>query len=266
MIMSRTSEILEPATHYSFIESARKVLEQFGNRKPMHYRDITSMALKMGWLQTNGLTPEATMNAQIVTDVHRKKKRGQASRFVMCGRGFFGLSEWIDQGLLHQINHHNGEIKKKLRLRLMAMDPASFERLVADLLSKMGFEKNEVTPICGDGGIDIRGVLVVAKVMRINMAVQVKRWERHVQSPAIQQLRGSLNAHERGLIVTTSDFSKGAKEEAMRNDAHPIATMNGDDLLDLLMQHEMGVHRFAPDLFELDEDQTKLTFEANEEN
>lgn len=259
-------EHIEPVASYSFLESARKVLEKFGDRKPMHYCDITDTALRMGWLRTNGLTPKATMNAQIVTDIHRKKKRGQNSQFVMCGRGFFGLSEWVDLGLFQQINQHNREVKKRLHERLMTLDPSGLEQLVSDLLLKMGFEQIEVTRISGDGGIDIRGTLVVARVVRIKMAVQVKRWEKHVQSPTIQQLRGSLNAHERGLVVTTSDFSKGAKEEAVRSDAHPIALMNGDILLDLLIEHEMGVHRSSPDLFELDEGNFNQPFEDNEKN
>jgi restriction system protein len=35
-----------------------------------------------------------------------------------------------------------------------------------------------------------------------------------VQAPVVQQVRGSLGAHEQGLIITTSDFSTGARSEA----------------------------------------------------
>lgn len=51
------------------------------------------------------------------------------------------------------------------------------------------------------------------------MAVQVKRWKSNIQSTVVQNVRGSLGASERGLIVTTSDFSKGAREEAKRAEA-----------------------------------------------
>lgn len=58
---------------YSFLDAAEKVLDQFGNRNSMHYRDITDKALNQGWLNTSGKTPEATMNAQLVTDLKRTK-------------------------------------------------------------------------------------------------------------------------------------------------------------------------------------------------
>ena len=61
---------------YSFTDSALKVLEEFGSRKPMHYKDITREALNAGWLITEGKTPESTMYAQILTEI---KQIGRAS-------------------------------------------------------------------------------------------------------------------------------------------------------------------------------------------
>lgn len=46
--------------------------------------------------------------------------------------------------------------------------------------------------------------------VRIRMAVQAKRWSENIQAPTVQQVRGALGTHEQGLIITTSDFSKGA--------------------------------------------------------
>ena len=91
-------------------------------------------------------------------------------------------------------------------------------------------------------------------VVRIKMAVQVKKWKRknNIQAPVVQQVRGSLGAHEQGLIITTSDFSTGAVEEAAQADKTPIALMNGEQLVMLLMEHGIGVHRSTPDLFEID--------------
>ncbi len=114
----------------------------------------------------------------------------------------------------------------------------------------------EVTKLSGDGGIDVRGTLVVGDVVRIKMAVQVKKWKlkNNIQAPVVQQVRGSLGAHEQGLIITTSDFSPGAVKEAAQADKTPIALMNGEQLVTLLMEHGIGVHRSKPDLFEIDEE------------
>ena len=87
------------------------------------------------------------------------------------------------------------------------------------------------------------------------MAVQVKKWKlkNNIQAPTVQQVRGSLGAHEQGLIITTSNFSRGAVREAAQADKTPIALMNGEQFVSLLMEHDIGVERTSPDLFEIDE-------------
>ncbi len=84
--------------------------------------------------------------------------------------------------------------------------------------------------------------------------MQVKRWRQNIQSPVVQQVRGSLGAHEQGLIITTSDFSKGARDEAERADATPVALMNGEQLVALLVESEIGVRRTPVQLIEVGED------------
>ncbi|MFC1865126.1 HTH domain-containing protein [Chloroflexota bacterium] len=240
----------------SFTNSAQRVLEELGDSKPMHYREITAKAIEKGWLITGGKTPEATMYAQILTEIKRYQKRGKYPRFVQHGRGYVGLARWMSRGLAFQIEQHNQQVRKSLMNRLLSMTSVAFEELISQLLAEMGFEMVEVTKVSGDGGIDVRGTLVVSEVVRLKMAVQVKKWKpkTHVLAPVVQQVRGSLGTHEQGLIITTSDFSKGAIEEAVRSDAVPVALMNGEQLALLLMEYGIGVKRSAHNLFELDED------------
>ncbi|HCU53324.1 MAG TPA: restriction endonuclease [Gammaproteobacteria bacterium] len=243
-------------TGFSFTDCAQKVLEEFGGKKPMHYKEITEKALQKGWLVTSGKTPEASMYAQVITEIKRQQKRGERPRFVQHGRGYVGLSQWMGRGLAFQIEQHNHQVRKALRERLLAMKPGEFEELISQLLAEMGFEMVEVTKLSGDGGIDVRGTLVVGDVVRIKMAVQVKKWKlkNNIQAPVVQQVRGSLGAHEQGLIITTSDFSAGAIKEAAQPDKTPIALMNGEQLVMLLMEYGIGVRRSTPDLFEIDEE------------
>lgn len=241
---------------FSFTDCAQKVLEEFGGKKPMHYKKITEMALEKGWLVTSGKTPEASMYAQVITEIKRKQKHGERPRFVQHGHGFIGLSQWMGHGLAFQIEQHNHQVRKILRERLLAMKPGEFEELISQLLADMGFETVEVTKLSGDGGIDVRGTLVIGDVVRIKMAVQVKKWKlkNNIQAPVVQQVRGSLGAHEQGLIITTSDFSAGAIKEAAQPDKTPIALMNGEQLVMLLMEYGIGVHRSTHELFEIGED------------
>lgn len=237
----------------SFTESAYRILEAVGG-KPMHYRDITRHALEHDMLDTSGKTPEATMYAQILSEVKRRRGRGEQQRFMILGKGMITLAKWQAKGLAFQVEEANRKARKKLLSTVKGMTPGDFEDLIGRLLAAIGFEEVEVTSRSKDGGIDVRGTLVVGDVIRTRLAVQVKRWQQNVQSPVVQQVRGSLGAHEQGLIISTSDFSMGAKQEAERPDATPVGLMDGEQLVALLVEHEIGVRRTAFALIELGED------------
>jgi restriction system protein len=239
---------------YSFTDAAELVLEKYSNKNPMHYREITDKIIELSLVKTEGKTPEASLYALILTEIKRQVKRGDSPRFVKYGKGYVGLRKWLGEGLAFQIQRHNTEVTRKLHARLHATDPAEFESLIAQLLVALGFEDVLVTTYSNDGGIDVRAVLVVGDVIRTRMAIQVKRWKSNVSSPVVQQVRGSLGTHEQGLIITTSDFSSGAREEAERPNATPVALMNGKQLTALLIENDIGVHRTSYDLIELGED------------
>jgi restriction system protein len=241
----------------SFTDAAEKILETFGNKRPMHYRAITEKALELKLIKTQGQTPEATLYAQVLTETNRQKRRGQAPRFVRHGQGYIGLSRWMATGLAFDIEQHNTKVKTKLRAQLLTTPANEFEALIGKLLVTLGFEDVAVTARSGDGGIDVRGTLVVGDVIKTRMAVQAKRWKQNVKSPTVQQVRGSLGTHDQGLIITTSDFSSGARAEAERPDAIPVALMNGAQLVALLVEHSLGVHRTTYDLIELGEAEEK---------
>lgn len=195
------------------------------------------------------------MYAQILTEIRRHQTRGEQPRFIQHGRGFVGLTRWAGRGLAFEIEQHNKRVRQALRKRLLALESYVFEELIAQLLIAIGFEEIEVTRRGGDGGIDVRGTLVVGEVIRTRMAVQAKRWKlsNRVQAPTVQQVRGSLGTHEQGLIITTSDFSAGAKAEAIRENAVPVALMGGEQLVALPTQFEIRVSRRTHDLLESDE-------------
>ena len=245
-----------PAKNYSFIESARMVLEEFGGKKPMHYREITKKAIEEGWLIVDkNQTPESSMYSQLIREIRRSGVRGKQSRFVKHGGGLFSLSKWMGSSIAIEIEKHNKKVRKELQKRLLDMEWDEFEKLVARFLAEMGFEI-EATKI--NGGIDVRGTLVVADVIRIQLAVQVKKWKRNVQAPIVNQVRGSLGVHEQGLIITTGGFSKGAKEAAVRQNAVPVALMDGEQLVGLLVDNEIGIKRRRHDLIELDEEDSSF--------
>lgn len=237
----------------SFTDATERILNESGSKQPMHYREIAKRILTLGLVQTSGKTPHATLYAQVLTETKRRSKRGEQPRFVMHGRGHVGLAKWMAKGIAFQIEQHNAQVRKKLKAQISKMPPVDFEALTGTLLIALGFDDVEVTNLHGDQGIDVRGTMVTAGVVRTQMAVQVKRWKHNVQAPAVQQLRGSLGSREQGLIITTSDFSTGARTESQRPNATPVALMNGEELVKLLIENDIGVHRTAHDMIELGE-------------
>ena len=236
---------------FSYLDCAEKVLQTDANRKPMHYSLITKLALKYGWLVSSGLTPEASMSAQLYTDIKKCEAQGRRSRFTM-EKGLVGLTEWSVSSLERQIEQHNEEQRKKLLEKVKALSPSDFEKLITTLLPLMGFSSAEQTQLSGDHGVDVRGTLVVHESINIRLAVQAKRWQENVPAPVVQALRGSLRTDERGLIVTTSKYTDGAKAEAARTDAHaPIDLIDGKQLVDLLVAYDLGVSKNKYQLLEI---------------
>ena len=254
---------------FSFLQCAEKVLREFGAKRPMHYRDITAKALEKGWLETQGEHPEMTMNAQIGSDIRRRQLSRKGQMFVQHGRGYIGLREWMAKGLRFEAEQHNKRVCAELLKSLQRMKPEEFEVLVGRLLEAMDFIDTEVTKASGDGGIDVRGTWRIADGIQIKMAIQAKRWKKNVLAPVVQAVRGSLSSSERGMIITTSDFSSGARREA--DDpakASTISLVNGEQLVNLLVKYEIGITRDQIEVLELDDKsvligQPKLNTEDN---
>ena len=102
--------------------------------------------------------------------------------------GLVGLSAWVPRGLAARIEEHNSDVRGTLLDRLRGGSPKAFEDLVGEVLVALGFEEVTVTALGGDGGVDVRGTLVVGEVVRIRMAVQAKRWKGNVGAPVVQQV------------------------------------------------------------------------------
>jgi restriction system protein len=244
----KSAKAAKPAGTMTYLDAAETVLETEGGQKPMSYRTITDTATGRGYLATEGLTPQQTMYVQLMTDVKRRQQRADEPRFAQYPKGLFGLAKWLKTGLEAEIAKHNREVKEDLLKRLRTMDAYEFEKLIGTLLSALGFENVVVTKVSGDGGIDVHGTFVANDIIRTDMAVQVKRWSRNVRAPDVRELRGSLDPHERGLLMTTAGYEKGAKTEASLPNRQPIALIGGPQIVDLLVEHEIGVKRGTPDL------------------
>lgn len=233
----------------NFLDAAYHVLQAAG--EPLHYNEIARRALEQKLINTEGQTPEATMGSRLYVDT-----QSPDSRFRRVGRGVFALATAVQYPIASQINELNQAMRAQLRQRLHAMRPDRFEALIGELLIALGFAEDtiHVTNYCKDGGVDVRGVLKAGAIAESKVAVQVKRWKSNVQVSTVRELRGSLAVDEQGVIITTSDFTPEAKAEAQALSKTRISLVNGEQLLDLLIQHQLGVKIETLTILSLDEE------------
>lgn len=129
----------------------------------------------------------------------------------------------------------------RLLATLGAMQPDAFERLCQRVLRESGFTKVEVTGKSGDGGIDGHGVLRV-NLISFQVLFQAKRWQSPIGASVVRDFRGAMVGRaDKGLIITTSTFTREARAEATRDGAPAIDLIDGEDLCLLLKDNGIGV-------------------------
>jgi len=249
----------------TYADAAEEVLKRHSKGAPMHYREITDLAVSAGLIEPGGQTPAASMNVAIRQEIKRLDLSGRDQRFRAHGRGVYSLT-LADDPLGGAVQRRNTEVRRQLRERLAELDPRLFEELIGELLTAVGYEDVAVTKYVGDGGIDVRATLTVGGVTRVQTAIQVKRWAKNVSGRTVRELRGALGPHERGLIITLSGFTRDAAADASSETRMPISLVDGDRLLDLLIDHDIGVIRRKVTVYELDEEAFSSEAEAEAED
>lgn len=123
-----------------------------------------------------------------------------------------------------------------IRRRLLGYEPRQFEHVIHDLLQQSGFEQVEVTKYSQDGGIDVnaRPGKLSWPLRHLLVQLQAKRWLHTVGRKEVAELRGSLQPHACGCIVTTSHFSRAALVESTEAGKTPITAIDGYELANIV--------------------------------
>ncbi len=193
------------------------------------------------------------MGAQLYVDVQRNSH----SAFAKAGRGKFALRQQKESAASASliIEKQNELVRGALRKRLLDMDPYQFEFLIGDLLRKLGYINVEVTKRSGDKGIDVAADLSMEGITSVKTIVQVKRFrEGKVSGGVVRELRGSAAIDQRGLVITTSGFTKDAVAEAMASNKMPVALVDGEKLVSLLIRNEVGVKKEVLSVYSVNTD------------
>lgn len=114
------------------------------------------------------------------------------------------------------------------------ISPYEFETLVADLFRRMGYEV-ELTRKSADYGID-----VIAKNQKDVIAIQAKKYSKgnNVSNRDVQRLLGAMQLStvraNKGILITTSDFTVQAKEQAKET---PIELWDGEYFNSIMLKY-----------------------------
>lgn len=141
------------------------------------------------------------------------------------------------------------ETTNELIDKVLSSSPAFFERLVVELLVAMGYggsvqDAGRAIGKSGDEGID---GIIKEDVLGLDMIyVQAKRWSNTVQRPEIQKFSGSLDGQraKKGVFITTSNFSEGAREFVKIIDKK-IILIDGKTLSEYMFIYDIGVAKSA---------------------
>ena len=130
--------------------------------------------------------------------------------------------------------------------RIKSCPPVFFERLVVQLLIRMGYggsreEAGRAVGRSGDGGID--GVINEDRLGLDAIYLQAKRWEGSVGEGQIRDFKGALDAKgaQKGVFITTSNFTSSAITAAQNSRSYKIVLIDGARLADLMIEHDLGV-------------------------
>ena len=130
-----------------------------------------------------------------------------------------------------------------LRAQMLSLHPARFESLVKNTLECSGFCHVATTRYSQDGGIDVDAFAGewYWPINGLHVQVQAKRWLHTVGRKEVAELRGSLGRYARGALVTTSQFSKSALDEANDRDKLPITMIDGYDFARIIKHFKVAI-------------------------
>lgn len=141
----------------------------------------------------------------------------------------------------------NAALAQELLERVKAMPPAFFERLIVQLMLRLGYggtadDAGQTLGRSGDGGVD--GVINQDKLGLEKIYLQAKRWnDGTVGRPEIQRFIGALTGQHatKGVFITTSTFTQEARQFARFVPNFKISLVDGVELARLMIEHSLGV-------------------------
>ena len=273
--------ILQDERKYSFSELVDSLAKEFQlsdeqKEKLLPSGQQTRLQNRTGWSRTHlkkaglveyvsrGIYKITPKGLTVLQENPQKIDNDYLRRFPEFDEWFYGNSEKLNKNLSETITESEKTPEESLEIayqiirqnladeiieKVKSCSPNFFEYLVVDLLVKMGYggtreDAGERLGKSGDGGID--GIIKEDRLGLDIIYLQAKRWEAVVGRPEIQKFAGALQGQRarKGVFITTSDFTKEAREYVSLIDSK-IILIDGEELAELMIDYNVGVSNAA---------------------
>lgn len=175
-------------------------------------------------------------------------RTGQAEVETISGKTSSAVDTDESTTPTEQISRSYDELQRNLSQEILdsvaVIAPDHFERLVVQLLVKMGYGQGEAVGRSGDGRID--GILNQDVLGLEKVYLQAKHYSSgSVGEPEIRNFAGSLIARgaTKGVFINTARFSETARQTAenVSRRSESIRLVDGNELAHLMIRHGVGV-------------------------
>lgn len=150
-----------------------------------------------------------------------------------------------EEKIASAIDEHLSQIKQQLLDNIMANPPEFFERLVVELLLKMGYGYDKKSGIVTGGSHDngIDGIISEDKLGLDLIYIQAKRYSNtnKVGRKELQAFIGAMGHIQKGVFITTSTYTKEAFSFGNQQQQKSIKLIDGDLLADYMVKYGIGV-------------------------
>ena len=223
---------------------------------------------RIGWARSNlvgtgyvmAAGPEITRGQWVLTDQGQKinRQRTTAQKFTRLVNQLWQKNR--GESLPQKSANESADVEEAgappeekigdaLLQRVLDLSPRGFELFCGRLLRAVGFEKVKITPAFRDGGCDGTGLLVINSFIATAFVFECKRWQKSnpVRVDIVRALRGKIGegVAEKGAVITTSRFTRGAEDAAEKGS--PIGLVDGNAIAELMQKHFLGVKRVPPE-------------------
>ena len=226
---------------------ARSYLKKAGliESKKRGFANITDLGLKE-YDENPNLTENDLMKYPAFVDfVNGKLKDGIGKRETKPAVFDDSTPDEIMESTYKKINK---DLSDSILESIYNNDPFFFEKLVVDLLLKMGngeFREDAgiVTPSTNDEGLD--GIINQDKLGLDKIGIQAKRYDKSqkITRPLIQGFAGALlgKGLNKGVFITTSSFTNNAIDFVKNQSNLTIKLIDGEELANLMIEYDLGV-------------------------